>query len=163
MCRYICKSLVQAIPERAKEVDEARHRCGHQLRSNLWLFLENPSMNIYSKFFNILSVMFILVSTVSFCIETLPMFDDSYVNKEWVSFKKLIFFKNSNCKFICNPKSIGRHRLHRCWWRMLETKFVGDKFEMLVIDLIHWENHQHNEKSRQHNDSATNISNQSPS
>ena len=45
---FICKSLVQAIPERAKEVDEARHRCGHQLRSNLWLFLENPSMNIYS-------------------------------------------------------------------------------------------------------------------
>ena len=40
---------------------------------------------------------------------------------------------------------------------MLETKSVGDKFEMLVTDLIHWENHQHNEKSRQHNDSATNI------
>ena len=32
---------------------------------------------------------------------------------------------------------------------------------MLVTDLIHWENHQHNEKSRQHNDSFTNISNQS--
>ena len=57
---------------------------------------------------------------------------------------------------------------HRCWWRMLETKCVGDKFEMLVTGL-HWENHQHNEKrrqhnekSRQHNDSATNILNQSP-
>ena len=24
--------------------------------------------------------------------------------------------------------------LHRCWWRMLETKCVGDKFEMLVTD-----------------------------
>ena len=34
---------------------------------------------------------------------------------------------------------------HRCWWRMLETKCVGDKFEMLVTDL-HCENHQHNEK-----------------
>ena len=41
--------------------------------------------------------------------------------------------------------------LHRCWWRMLETKCVGDKFEMLVTDLIHWENHQHAEKSWQHN------------
>ena len=40
---------------------------------------------------------------------------------------------------------------------------VGDMFEMLVTDLIHWKYHQHNEKSRQHNDSATNISNQSPS
>ena len=47
-------------------------------------------MNIYSKFFNILSVMFILVSTVSFCIETLPMFDDSYVNKG--GFRPLIFY-----------------------------------------------------------------------
>ena len=40
---------------------------------------------------------------------------------------------------------------------MLETKCVGDKLEMLVTDLIHGENHQHNEKSRQHNDSATKI------
>jgi len=39
---------------------------------------------------------------------------------------------------------------------------VGDKFEMLVTDLMHWKNHQHNEKSRQHIDSGTNISNQSP-
>ena len=28
--------------------------------------------------------------------------------------------------------------LHRCWWRMLETKCAGDKVEMLVTDLIHW-------------------------
>ena len=39
----------------------------------------------------------------------------------------------------------------RCWRRML------------VTDLIHLENHQHNEKSRRHNDSVTNTSNQSPS
>ena len=46
-------------------------------------------------------------------------------------------------------------------WRMLETKCVGNKFDvaniMLVTDLINWENHQHNEKCRQHNDSATNC------
>jgi len=41
---------------------------------------------------------------------------------------------------------------------MLDTKFVGDKFETLVTDLIYWENLQHNEKSRQHNDFAINIS-----
>ena len=29
-------------------------------------------------------------------------------------------------------------RLHRCWWRMLETKCVGDKFEMLVTDSGCW-------------------------
>ena len=46
-----------------------------------------------------------------------------------------------------------QYGLHRFWWLMLETKCVGDKFEILVTDL-HWENHQHNEKSRQHNDSA---------
>ena len=42
---------------------------------------------------------------------------------------------------------------------MLETKCAGDKFEMLVTDLIYWENNQQNEKSRQRDDSATNISN----
>ena len=52
--------------------------------------------------------------------------------------------------------------LHHCWWRMLETKCVGDKFEMLVTDLIHWDYHQHNENSRQHNYSVINIWNQSP-
>ena len=43
----------------------------------------------------------------------------------------------------------------RCWWRMLETKCAIDKFEMLVTDLMHWKNHQHNDQSRQHN--VTNI------
>ena len=43
-----------------------------------------------------------------------------------------------------------------CWRpNVLETKCVPD--------LIHCENHQQNEESHQHNDSATNISNQSPS
>ena len=45
--------------------------------------------------------------------------------------------------------------LHRCWRRMLETKCVDDKFEMLVTDL--------KTKKVANNDSATNISNQSPS
>ena len=27
-------------------------------------------------------------------------------------------------------------RLHRCWWRMLETKCVGDNFKMLVMILV---------------------------
>ena len=28
--------------------------------------------------------------------------------------------------------------LHRCWWQMLETKYVGDKFEMLMTDSECW-------------------------
>jgi len=50
-----------------------------------------------------------------------------------------------------------------CRWRLWETKRVGDKFEGLVTDLIHRENHRLNEKSHQHNDSATNILNRSSS
>ena len=34
---------------------------------------------------------------------------------------------------------------------------------MLVADLIQSKNHEHNEKSHQHNDSVTNILNRSPS
>jgi len=62
-------------------------------------------------------------------------------------------------------RSVIRHPLHLddiyIWRRLLETKCVGDKFEMLVTDLIPWENHQHNGKSCKHNDSTTNISNRS--
>ena len=43
-----------------------------------------------------------------------------------------------------------------CWWQVWD---VSSRFRMLATDLINWENHQHNEKSRQHNSSATNISN----
>ena len=28
-------------------------------------------------------------------------------------------------------------RFHQCWWPMLETKFVGDKFEILVTDFFY--------------------------
>ena len=59
-------------------------------------------------------------------------------------------------------------KLHLCWWRMLETKCVGHKFEMLVTDLLRWKNHPYNKKvtkimihsslseSQRHND-VTNI------
>ena len=40
---------------------------------------------------------------------------------------------------------MSRKWLHRCWWRMLETKFVGDNVEIFTL------------KSHQHNDSVTNI------
>ena len=36
---------------------------------------------------------------------------------------------------------------HRYWWRMMDTKFVGDEFEVFKI-------YQHNEKSYRYNDSA---------
>ena len=39
-----------------------------------------------------------------------------------------------------------------CWWQVWD---VGDRFRMLVTDLFHWENHQHNEKSHHHK--ITNI------
>ena len=45
-----------------------------------------------------------------------------------------------------------------CW----RPNVLVTTLEMLVTDLINWENHQHNETGRQHNDSVTNISNQSP-
>ena len=52
-----------------------------------------------------------------------------------------------------------------CWWQVWD---VGDRFRMLVTDLIHWENHQHNEKvlnimilsptsEISHHDKVTNI------
>ena len=40
---------------------------------------------------------------------------------------------------------------------------IGDRFRMLATDFIHGKNHQHNEKSRQHIGTVTNIKDQSPS
>ena len=39
---------------------------------------------------------------------------------------------------------------YRCWWRMLETVCVGDKFHILMTEFSRG-------KSRQHNDSANNC------
>ena len=50
-------------------------------------------------------------------------------------------------------------RLHQCWWQVWD---FGNRYRMLVSDLMHWESQQHNEKGHQHNDSASNIWNQSP-
>ena len=52
----------------------------------------------------------------------------------------------TNIDVTMEPYPKGKRRLHQYWLRMLETKCVGAKFEMLMTDLIHWENHQHNEK-----------------
>ena len=35
-------------------------------------------------------------------------------------------------------KITGSKRLNWCWWRMLETECVGDRFKLLVTDLIRW-------------------------
>lgn len=35
------------------------------------------------------------------------------------------------------------HWMHRSWWQMLETKGVGDNFQMLLTDLLHRKSHQH--------------------
>jgi len=52
-----------------------------------------------------------------------------------------------------------------CWRQnvLVTSLNVADRSNMLVTDLIHWKDHQHNGKSRQHNDSVTNILNRSPS
>ena len=39
--------------------------------------------------------------------------------------------RNTGCKYFDNL-SLNKWP-HRCWWRMLETKCVGDNFEMLVM------------------------------
>ena len=43
-----------------------------------------------------------------------------------------------SCTFTVSVRWLHIFRLHWCWWRMLETKCVGDKFEMLVTDSECW-------------------------
>ena len=42
---------------------------------------------------------------------------------------------NLQCDVTDIETEAGFKRLHQCWWRMLETKCVGDNFEMLVTVL----------------------------
>ena len=86
----------------------------------------------------------------------LYLYDNKTLNKRSFMQRKILYEGRSLCS---NHWIIPSDGWHRCWWRMLETKCVGDKFKMLVAN----KNHQHNKKSRQHNDSVTNISNRSPS
>ena len=55
-------------------------------------------MNVFSKLFNMISVLFILLSTVSFCIETLPAYDDSYVNEGGAKFENKKRFGFQTCE-----------------------------------------------------------------
>ena len=48
--------------------------------------------------------------------------------------------------------NVGHHHV-----RVALMLVKSHRFRMLAIDLVHWWNHQHNEKSRQHNDCATKI------
>ena len=101
------------------------------------------------------------------------IFDIYFIWKAFDQYKLNV--KRFGSKFMCTPFLSARDWIFKkrvtsmlvtdvwdqmCWWQVWD---VDDWFRILITDSIHWENHQHNEKSRQHNDSATSISNQSPS
>ena len=48
----------------------------------------------------------------------------------------------------------------KCWWEHWD---LGDWFDMLMTDSLHWKSHQHDEKNYQHNDYVTNFIKMSPS
>ena len=54
----------------------------------------------------------------------------------WIEFEQYIFFQSWKKGRKLVKKQLKW--LHRCWWRMLETKCVFDKFEMLVTDSGCW-------------------------
>ena len=122
----------------------------------IWIFFQ-PSSDDHPNHLLMITTTIIMISVLFFFlteIEIIFQFDQfSWYIISW-SNRLLVVWNHS---FGCF------RRLHRFWWRRLQTKCVGDKFEMLVTDSQCWKNHQHNEKSRQYNYSATNISNQSPS
>ena len=37
------------------------------------------------------------------------------------------------------------NRLYRCWWQLLETVYIGDKFEMVEPIFYIEKSHQHND------------------
>ena len=53
-----------------------------------------------------------------------------------------IFFASSLWQTIkrtnCLVLSLRIWRLHRCWWQIMETVYLGDNFEIWVTDSFHW-------------------------
>ena len=65
-------------PDKKKEDDDS-YTWGRRLRKKTWKFLEEPDTSLAAKTFSVSSILFILLSTISFCIETLPKYDDSFI------------------------------------------------------------------------------------
>ena len=94
--------------------------------------------------------------------ETLPMLH-WVVNDVWGQMGTI----KTSCNCCCVTACVhvwrwglrqGIHRLHRCWWRMLETKSVGDNFEILVTDLRCWWPILYIEKATNMTNNVTKIS-----
>ena len=66
------------IADKKKEDDDS-YTWGRRLRKKTWKFLEEPDTSLAAKTFSVSSILFILLSTISFCIETLPKYDDSFI------------------------------------------------------------------------------------
>ena len=72
-----------------------------------------------------------------FLINPLSSLSSIAVFLSW-SFDHTVWFiplKHDCAEFRINRVNRGRKGLHRCWWRMLETKFVGESYKMLVTVL----------------------------
>ena len=78
-----------------------------------------------------------------------------FPHKEFIT--NWFFFVEVKIPFVIFQLQVGWEKSFiSCGWRMLETKRVGDNFEMTVTDF--WESQQHDEKSHQYYDSVTNTS-----
>ena len=62
---------------------------------------------------------------------TVPLKTISFGTTVWIV--STLTFQDSLTK---TSRSVQPVWLHRCWWRMLETRCVGDNFKMLVTVLV---------------------------
>ena len=72
-----------------------------------------------------------------FTIANSKLIKNKLLTQWWRHFPVLVDELTPN--LVANINVTTKHNwLHRCWWRMLETKCVGEKFEMLVTDSGCW-------------------------
>jgi len=91
----------------------------HPLRRKLWLWFEYPRSSNIARKLALWSVLVIIVSTVAFCIETLPSLN---IDKQYVSTVRIITTKN----ITVNNESFSRNM----------TIIVQETLPLAVID--HW-------------------------
>jgi hypothetical protein len=129
----------------------------HEILNKIWTVIEFPESSLMAKVFAILSVLFILVSVVTFCVETLPSMKDRgcvnvtktdpvtgrNVTTEIVDFVEPLFLTESVCiawfllelllRFIVSPSKLAFFRSAINW---IDVMAIAPYFIFLVLNTV---------------------------
>ena len=71
--------------------------------------------------------------------------DSSFLSVEFESWNDSSWNSKSSVELNSSPSLLqSKNSLNQCWWRIMETDSVGDKFETVMPNFLYRKSHQHN-------------------